>query len=102
MSKTGKLRRVFRKVEDLAAKLPNAIGAPVVEHVRAVRELFAEGRLDAARKSRSRAEKLETARIIVETSAALCTTIALEPLPLADFPFLTSIQIAMVSGIAYV
>lgn len=89
-------------LETLANKLPEALRGPIIAHVQAVRDLFSHGRLEAARHSTDRTVKLEAARTIVETSAALCTTIAFEPIPLADFPFLTSIQVTMVGGIAYV
>ena len=92
----------FPPLEKLARKLPKAIRGPVVDHVHAVRDLFAQGRLEAARLSPDRTMKLETARSIVDTSAALCTTIAFEPIPLADFPLLTGVQLTMVGGIAYV
>jgi uncharacterized protein (DUF697 family) len=88
--------------EKLAGRLPKAIRAPVLKHVHAVRDLFGHGRFEAARQSPDRALKLEMAGAIVETSAALCTTIAFEPIPLADFPLLTSAQLTMVAGIAYV
>ncbi|MEA3188939.1 MAG: GTPase [Chthoniobacter sp.] len=89
-------------LDKLAERLPKAIRGTVLDHVHAVRDLFSQGRLEAARKSPDRAFKLETARSIVETSAALCTTVGFEPIPLADFPILTSVQLTMVAGIAYV
>jgi len=89
-------------LEKLAGKLPKAIRGSVVDHARAIRDLFSHGKLEAARRSEERAVKLEAARSIVETSAALCTTVAFEPIPLADFPILTTVQITMVTGIAYV
>ncbi len=89
-------------LEKLLDKLPGAIRGSVLDHVRAVRDLFSHGKLDAARRSHDPAVKLEASRTIVETSAALCTTIGFEPIPFADFPLLTSVQFSMVCGIAYV
>src|SRR5207302_8545237 len=80
---------------------PAAIRGSILDHVRAVRDLFTHGRLEAARNSEDRAVKLDAAKKIVETSAALCTTVGFEPIPLADFPLLTSVQLTMVGGIAY-
>jgi uncharacterized protein (DUF697 family) len=34
--------------------------------------------------------------------SAICTTIGLEPIPLADFPLLTTMQMGMVAGIIHV
>lgn len=103
MATPGGLRPLkIPQLDKLAEHLPKAIRGSVLDHVRAVRDLFVEGRLDAARQSTDRALKLATARSIIETSAALCTTIAFEPIPLADFPVLTSVQFTMVAGIAYI
>ena len=100
--KPEKVLRLYEKLEKLANKLPKAIRGPVVDHANAVRDLFTEGKLEAARQSTDPAVKLAAARSIVETSAALCTTVGFEPIPFADFPFLTTIQVTMVASIAYV
>jgi uncharacterized protein (DUF697 family) len=94
--------QVSEHLEKLVDKLPKTVGGPVLDHVHAVRDLFTHGKLDEARRSCDHAVKLEAARSIMQTSTALCTTIGFEPIPLADFPIITSIQISMVAGIAYV
>ena len=93
---------VFTQIEKFAGKLPGGLRGSVLDHVGAVRALFAHGYLDAARQSHDLAEKLAAARQIVSTTSALCATVGIEPIPLADFPILTSLQAMMVSGIIYV
>lgn len=93
---------VFTQVEKLLGKLPEGLHGSVLDHVGAVRALFAHGHLDAARRSRDPAVKLAAARQIVSTTSALCATVGIEPIPLADFPILVSLQAMMVSGIIYV
>ncbi|MDP9292221.1 MAG: hypothetical protein M3O82_07655, partial [Verrucomicrobiota bacterium] len=89
-------------LEKLAGRLPDSIAKPVGDHLQRLRKLFVEGELDAARRSDNPAIKKEAAQNIVSTTVALCTTVALEPIPLADFPLLTSLQVMMVAGIIHV
>jgi uncharacterized protein (DUF697 family) len=46
--------------------------------------------------------KLAVTKKVVATCATLCTTVAIEPIPLADFPILTAVQVAMVGCIMHV
>lgn len=88
-------------LEKLAAKFPKNLRGPLVKHVGTLRELI-EGELDAARKSPDKAAKLAATKKIITTCAALCTTVGVEPIPLADFPIITALQFLMVASIMHV
>jgi hypothetical protein len=77
-------------IEKLAAKLPKNLRGPVLDHLKALRELL-EGELDAARKSPDKETKLAVTKKIITTCSAVCTAVGVEPIPLADFPILTSL-----------
>lgn len=89
-------------LDKLASHLPAGIAKPVRGHLQRLHSLFVEGELDEARRSDDPAVKKEAAGKIVGTTVALCTTVALEPIPLADFPLLTALQIMMVAAIIHV
>ena len=93
--------KISEFVEKLAVKLPKNLRGPLLDHLTALRELI-EGELEAARKSPDKAAKLAVTKKIVATCAAVCTTVAVEPIPLADFPILTTIQVLMVATIMHV
>lgn len=88
-------------LEKLSVVLPKNLRGPVLDHVKGLRELL-EGEIEAARKSTDQQTKLAAARKITGACSALCTTVALEPIPLADFPILTTVQLAMIGGIMHV
>jgi uncharacterized protein (DUF697 family) len=96
------LPNVFTKVEKLASKLPERLREPVLNHFHAMEDLFAHGQLEAARRSDAREVKLEAARKLIGTASAVCTTIGVEPIPLADFPLITGVQLLTVGGIIYI
>jgi uncharacterized protein (DUF697 family) len=85
-------------LEKLATVLPKNLRGPVKEHLTALRELI-EGELEAARKSPDIEPKRAAAKKIVTTCSALCTAVGVEPIPLADFPILTSLQVLMIASI---
>ena len=66
------------------------------------RELPNEARMEMIRISRDREGQREVARLLVKSTTAVCTAIGAQPIPLADLPILTSLQLMMVSGIMYV
>jgi uncharacterized protein (DUF697 family) len=88
-------------LEKLAVKLPKNLRGPLLDHVTALRELI-EGELEAARKSPDKTAKLAVTRKVVATCSAVCTTVGVEPIPLADFPILTALQVLMVACIMHV
>jgi uncharacterized protein (DUF697 family) len=65
------------------------------------RELPNEARIEMIRISRDREAQREVAQILVKSTAAVCTAIGAQPIPLADLPILTTLQLVMVSGIMY-
>ena len=93
--------KIPQLIEKLAGKLPKNLRGPLLEHVTALRELI-EGELDAARKSPDKEVKLRVTKKIVTICTAVCTTVGVEPIPLADFPILTTIQVLMVGCIMHV
>jgi uncharacterized protein len=70
-------------VSVLAKKLPN------------------ECRVEIVRISGDREAQREIANILIKSTSAICTAIGAQPIPLADLPILTTLQLVMVSGIMY-
>ena len=60
-----------------------------------------DARLEFARVSGEKTVQLEIAAMLTRSTAAVCTAIGAQPIPLADFPILTSLQVLMVSGIIF-
>ncbi len=61
-----------------------------------------EARIEMARLSNDRQVQAEIAHTLVKSTTAVCTAIGAQPIPLADLPILTTLQLVMVSGIMYV
>jgi uncharacterized protein (DUF697 family) len=66
------------------------------------RELPNEARMEMIRISRDREAQREVAQLLIKSTTAVCTAIGAQPIPLADLPILTSLQLMMVSGVMYV
>jgi uncharacterized protein (DUF697 family) len=66
------------------------------------RELPNEARMEMIRISRDLEAQREVAQLLTKSTTAVCTAIGAQPIPLADLPILTSLQLMMVSGIMYV
>ncbi len=66
------------------------------------RELPNEARMEMIRISRDRQAQREVAQLLVKSTTAVSAAIGAQPIPLADLPILTSLQLTMVSGIMYV
>lgn len=60
-----------------------------------------QARVEMIRISRDRAAQAEVAQVLVKSTTAICTAIGAQPIPLADLPILTTLQLVMVSGIMY-
>src|SRR5262249_34701060 len=60
------------------------------------RELPNEARMEMIRISRDREAQREVAQLLVKSTTAVCTAIGAQPIPLADLPILTSLQLMMV------
>ena len=65
-------------------------------------ELPQEAQLEMARLSGNRALQKQIAQVVIKSVTAICTAIGAQPIPLADFPILTSLQATMVAGIMHI
>ena len=65
-------------------------------------ELPNEAKIEMIRISRDREAQHHVAQMLVKSTTAICTAIGTQPIPLADMPILTSLQVVMVSGIMYI
>ncbi len=65
-------------------------------------ELPNEAKIEMIRISRDREAQHHVAQMLVKSTTAICTAIGAQPIPLADMPILTSLQVMMVSGIMYI
>ena len=59
-------------------------------------------RLEFARASGERAVQREIAVTLTRSTSAVCAGIGAQPIPLADFPILTGLQLLMVAGIIHI
>jgi uncharacterized protein (DUF697 family) len=66
------------------------------------RELPNEARVEMVRIARDRVAQVEIAQRLVKSTTAICAAIGAQPIPLADLPILTALQLAMVAGIMYI
>jgi len=85
---------------DRGFELPSAEARRLMSTL--ARELPNEARMEMIRISRDREAQREVAQLLVKSTTAVCTAIGAQPIPLADLPILTSLQLMMVSGIMYV
>jgi uncharacterized protein (DUF697 family) len=65
-------------------------------------ELPNQSKIEIIRISRDREAQQHVAQMLIKSTTAICTAIGAQPIPLADMPILTSLQVMMVSGIMYV
>ena len=65
-------------------------------------ELPPESQLEMARLSGNKDLQRQIAQIVIKSVTAMCAAVAAQPIPLADFPILTSLQAAMVASIMHV
>ena len=70
-------------ISSLAHKLPN------------------DCRVEIVRISQDPKAQREIASILIKSTTAICTAIGAQPIPLADLPILTTLQLLLVSGIMY-
>lgn len=65
-------------------------------------ELPAEAQLEMARLSGNRKLQKELAQVVLKSATAICAAIGTQPIPLADFPILTSVQATLVGSIMHI
>jgi uncharacterized protein (DUF697 family)/GTP-binding protein EngB required for normal cell division len=58
--------------------------------------------LELARLSRIRTVQVKMARKVIATATAICTAVGATPIPIADLPVITSLQIGMITAIGYI
>ena len=85
---------------DQGIDLPNAEAQRLMSIL--ARELPNEARMEMIRISRNREAQHEIAQLLVKSTTAICAAVGAQPIPLADLPILTSLQVMMISGIMYV
>ena len=66
------------------------------------RELPNEARVEMIRVSRDREAQAQIAQVLVKSTSAISAAIGAQPIPLADLPILTTLQLVMVSGIMHI
>lgn len=65
-------------------------------------ELPNQAKIEMIRISRDREAQYHVAQMLIKSTTAICAAIGAQPIPLADMPILTSLQVVMVSGIMYI
>lgn len=65
-------------------------------------ELPGESQLEMARLSQNRELQRQIAGVLIRSLTAICGAIGAQPIPLADFPILTSLQATMVASLAHI
>src|ERR1700757_2672109 len=65
-------------------------------------ELPNQAKIEMIRISRDRHAQLHIAQMLIKSTTAICAAIGAQPIPLADMPVLTALQVLMVSGIMYI
>jgi uncharacterized protein (DUF697 family) len=65
------------------------------------KQLPNQARVEMLRISKDRAAQIEVAQVLVKSTTAVCAAIGAQPIPLADLPILTTLQLAMVAGIMH-
>jgi uncharacterized protein len=66
------------------------------------RNMSNEARVEMARIAHDQAAQTEIAQTLVKSTTAICAAIGAQPIPLADLPILTALQLMMVSGVMYI
>ncbi|MFL6590853.1 MAG: YcjF family protein [Chthoniobacterales bacterium] len=61
-----------------------------------------EARVEMARIAQDRQVQGDIAQTLVKSTTAICAAIGAQPIPLADLPILTALQLVMVSGVMYI
>ena len=65
-------------------------------------ELPNQAKIEMIRISRDRNAQLHVAQMLIKSTTAICAAIGTQPIPFADMPVLTALQVLMVSGIMYI
>lgn len=101
------IRRRLRQICELSFTPAATSGHEARADAQAFMSLLArtvpnEARVEMVRISRDRAAQVEISQMLVKSTTAICAAIGAQPIPLADLPILTALQLAMVSGIMFI
>ena len=79
-------------------------GRESVEHLAQLiaEELPEDARLEMARLCGVRDVQMKIAQTLIKAVTAICATIGVQPIPFADYPILTALQVMMISGIMHI
>ncbi|MBA2242713.1 MAG: hypothetical protein H0W04_07470 [Chthoniobacterales bacterium] len=107
LSGNALIREQLLQVLELPLAPPAAETAEATPAARLFMALLAqrlpnEARVEMIRISRDREAQAQIAQTLVKSTAAICTAVGAQPIPLADLPILTTLQLVMVSGIMYI
>lgn len=92
--------RIFAVQRDDSAEARQSVAREFLALL--ARELPHDVKVEIVRISRDRASQAEIAQLLIKSTAAVCAAIGTQPIPLADLPILTALQLVMVSGIMYI
>ena len=105
-ARTSELRHDLRASTAIAPRLLDVVEVDIGQNSEGVallpmiaRHLPHEVRIEVARISGDHTAQGEIAQALVRSTAAICAAIGTQPIPLADLPILTTLQLAMVGGI---
>jgi len=91
----------FRLDGTIDAKRDHRAQVDRLAHVM-TQEVPVEAKLELSRLSGVADVQREIAQIVVRSTTAICGAIGTQPIPLADFPILTSLQGMMVASVVYI
>jgi uncharacterized protein (DUF697 family) len=107
--RTAQLREVLKTQPTIRDRLLEVIQAAGMHasEARGLLSVLAEklpnqAKIEMIRISRDREAQHHVAQMLIKSTTAICTAIGAQPIPLADMPILTSLQVVMVSGIMYI
>lgn len=102
----GRLQTALREHHAIAPRLLQVVemrgDASVQLMTLLSRNMPNEARVEMARIAHDRGVQTEIAQTLVKSTTAICAAIGAQPIPLADLPILTALQLVMVSGIMYI
>ena len=107
--RTAELREILKIQPTIRDRLLEVIQAADMQASEArgllsilVEKLPSQAKIEMIRISRDREAQHHVAQMLIKSTTAICTAIGAQPIPLADMPILTSLQVVMVSGIMYI
>jgi uncharacterized protein (DUF697 family) len=101
------LHAVLHSRPELSARMVGTLALSATAGDQRLAELIAlelpgEAQLEMARLSGNRALQKQIAQVVVKSVTAISTAIGAQPIPLADFPILTSLQATLVASIMHI